>query len=60
MFHAGVQYAPDFLRGLKATLAVDNLFDRHYADCAVRGAAGNEVYYPAAGRTAMLSLSYEF
>lgn len=60
VFHAGVQYAPDFLRGLKATLAVDNLFDRHYADCAVRGVSGNEVYYPAAGRTAMLSLSYEF
>ncbi len=60
LFNIGVQYAPDFLKGLKATFSIDNLLDRHYADCSVRGTAGQEVYYPAAGRTVMFSIGYEF
>ena len=62
VFHIGAQYAPtcEYLKGWKLGLTIDNLFDRHYADCATRSASKYEVYYPAAGRSFMLTLCYEF
>ena len=62
VFHVGLQYEPSFapLKGFKFGATINNLFDRRYADCAVRSAAKNEVYYPATGRSFMLSVSYEF
>lgn len=62
VFHLGAQYAPNYewLKGFKIGFTIDNLLDRHYADCATRSAAGYEVYYPAAGRSFMLTISYEW
>lgn len=62
IFHVGAQYAPevDWLKGLRLGVVVDNLFDRRYADCATRSASGYEVYYPAAGRSFMVTVSFEF
>lgn len=62
VFHLGAQYAPDYacVKGLKIGFAIDNLLDRRYADCATRAAGGSEVYYPAAGRSFTVTLSYEF
>lgn len=62
VFHVGVEYAPktEWLKGLKLSLTIDNLFDRRYADYAVRGASGNEVFYPAAGRSMTCSVGWEF
>ena len=62
VFHLGAQYAPsqEWLKGWKAGVTVDNLLDRHYADCAVRSVGREEVYYPAAGRSFMVTVSYEF
>lgn len=60
--HVGAQYKPTcaVLKGFTFALTVDNLLDRHYADAATRSASRYEVYYPAAGRSFMLSVSYEF
>ena len=62
VFHLGAQYAPtwEWLQGFTFGFTVDNLFDRHYADSATRSASGYEVYYPAAGRSYMFTVSYEF
>ncbi|MGN0854697.1 MAG: TonB-dependent receptor [Kiritimatiellia bacterium] len=62
VFHLGAQYAPNYecLKGLRIGFSIDNLLDRRYADCATRSAAGYEVYYPAAGRSFMLTLAWEF
>ncbi|MCR5413580.1 MAG: TonB-dependent receptor [Kiritimatiellae bacterium] len=62
VFHAGVQYAPEWewLKGLKVGVVVDNLFDKRYADLAVRAQSGGTVYYPAAGRSVMFTVSFEF
>ena len=58
IFHAGVQYAPhyDCVKGLVFRLTVNNLFDKEYCDYSTYGTA----YYPAAGRSWMLSVAYEF
>lgn len=62
VFHLGVRYEPGWeaLEGLAFALTVDNLFDRHYADSATRGASGDVVYYPAAGRNLTFAVSYSF
>ena len=58
-----MQYSPaQFgLEGLKFAFVVDNLFDKDYCDYAAcnatTGAAG---YYPAAGRSYMFSVRYDF
>ncbi len=61
VFHLGASYAPEWgwLKGLKFGVTVDNILDRRYADLAVRG-SGRTVYYPAAGRSVMFTVSYEF
>ena len=59
LFDVGVVYTPSWAEGWKATLKVDNLFDRNYCDYAFwSGASG--YYYPACGRSFMFTLSYEF
>ena len=62
VFHLGAQYAPtwEWLDGFTFGFTVDNLFDRHYADSATRSQSGYEVYYPAAGRSYMFTVSYAF
>lgn len=62
VFHLGAQYAPtwEWLDGFTFGFTVDNLFDRHYADSATRSQSGYEVYYPAAGRSYMFTISYAF
>lgn len=62
LFHLGLQYVPSLaiLEGWKATFTIDNLFDKRYADAATRSASGYEVYYPGAGRSFMLAVSYDF
>jgi len=59
LFHVGAAYEPDFaewVRGVKFTVTVDNLFDEKYCDYATYGAN----YYPGAGRSFTVSLRYEF
>jgi len=58
LFNAGVQYSPSFggLEGLKFAFVVDNLFDKEYCDYTTYGAN----YWPAAGRSYMFSVRYEF
>ena len=59
VFHAGVIYAPTFvawLKGLKFSVCVDNLFDERYCDYATYGSQ----YYPAGGRRFTFSVRYEF
>lgn len=63
LFHVGAQYAPGraWLDGLKFCVTVDNLLNRRYADTATRRTGSTDaVYYPAAGRTVMFSVRYEF
>lgn len=62
VFHLGAQYAPSvsWLKGLTFGFTVDNLFDRRYADSATRSASGYEVFYPAAGRRYLFTVSYAF
>ena len=60
--NAGVQYRPEcrYLKGFTFGFTVDNLLDRRYADCATRSASKYEVFYPAAGRSYMFTISDEF
>ncbi len=62
LFHIGAQYRPSWepLKGFTVGFTIENLFDRHYADCATRSSSGYEVYYPGAGRSYMFTISYEF
>ena len=63
LFHIGVQYIPEasWLEGFRFCFEVDNLLDRHYADCATRSSnSRNAVYYPGAGRSYMFTIRYEF
>ena len=55
VFRAGARYEPSAIEGLTLTLAIDNLFDRNYADYATYG-----YYYPAPGRSLTFSVRYEF
>ena len=58
LFNVGVQYSPTFwnLDGLVVTFTVDNLFDKDYCDYTTYG----RNYWPAAGRSYMLSVRYGF
>ena len=55
LFDVGVRYEPQWLQGLSVVFAIDNLFDRVYANYATYG-----YYYPGAGRCFRLSLRWEF
>ena len=59
VFHLGATYEPTFAewtRGFKVSVTVDNLFDERYCDYASYGYN----YWPAAGRSFMISVRYEF
>ena len=62
VFHLGAKYEPEagILAGMRVGVVIDNLFDRRYADTAVRSAAGAEVFYPAAGRSVMVTVGWDF
>ena len=60
LFDVGIQYAPSWAKGLKASLTVNNLFDRKYCDFAGWSDWSGAYFYPAVGRNFMLALSYEF
>jgi iron complex outermembrane receptor protein len=54
---ANMRFAWNSQESLRATLRVDNLFDKRYADRA-DFAFGNYRYFPARGRAAFLSIDY--
>ncbi len=51
-----LRYEPEFLRGFKLLVGVDNVLDREYAYCSFYGTS----YYPATERTWKMSASYSF
>lgn len=55
LFDIGAYYSPSWAKGWKAAFVIDNLFDRDYCDY-----AGVGYYYPACGRSFLLTISYEF
>ena len=55
LFDVGAYYSPSWAKGWKASFVVDNIFDRNYCDY-----AGVGYYYPACGRSFLVTLSYEF
>ena len=59
LFDCGVRYEPSFLKGLRVTLGVDNLFGREHCDYAGY-ASGYAYYYPSQGRFWKLGASYTF
>ena len=58
VFHVGAQYEPhyDCVKGLKFGFTVNNLFDKDYCDYSTYGTS----YWPAAGRSVMFTVSYEW
>ena len=58
LFNVGVEYSPTFcgLDGLRLYFVVDNLFDKDYCDYTTYGTS----FYPAAGRSYMFSVRYDF
>jgi outer membrane receptor protein involved in Fe transport len=58
LFSLGFRYEAesDRLKGLAVDIDVDNLFDRDYCDYATYGAN----FYPGAGRSFMVKVTYEF
>ena len=59
IFSIGATYEPTFaewIEGFKFSVTVDNLFDRKYCDYATYGTE----WYPAAGRSFMFTVRYEF
>lgn len=58
IFHLGAEYAPScaYVKGLKLGFTIDNLFDKNYCDYATYGTD----YYPAAGRSYMFRVGFEF
>jgi len=63
VFRIGCRYQPTWwkLEGLTISFTCDNLFDRNYCDYAVASVtSGENAYYPAAGRSFMFTVRYEF
>ena len=63
VFRVGCRYQPTWrwLKGLTFSFTCDNLFDKNYCDYAVASVATFEnAYYPAAGRSFMFTVRYEF
>ena len=58
LFDVGAKYSPEWspLKGFTFSFSVDNLFDKRYADYAEAG----PYVYPAAGRTFLFRVKYEF
>ena len=63
VFRVGCRYEPTWwkLEGLSLAFTCENLFGRNYCDYAVASVtSGENVYYPAAGRSFMFTVRYEF
>ena len=63
VFRVGCRYEPAFwnLEGLSLSLSCDNLFDKGYCDYAVASVrGGGNAWYPAAGRSFLFTVRYEF
>ena len=63
VFRIGCRYEPTYwhLDGLSFAFTCDNLFDKRYCDYAVASVtSGESVYYPAAGRSFLFTIRYEF
>lgn len=63
IFRAGARYKPQhsILEGFTLTFSVENIFDEKYCDYAVASViSGRNAYYPAIGRTFLLTLRYDF
>lgn len=55
LFDMGLYYEPSWAEGWMVSFVMDNIFDRNYCDY-----AGVGYYYPACGRSFMVTVSYEF
>ena len=60
LFDIGAYYTPSWAEGLKVSFVMDNLLDRNYCDFAGWSDYSGAYYYPACGRSFMISVSYEF
>ena len=63
VFRVGCRYEPTWwkLEGLSFSFTCENLFDQRYCDYAVASVtSGENAWYPAAGRSFMFTVRYEF
>ena len=63
IFRVGCRYEPTWwkLEGLSLAFTCENLFDQNYCDYAVASVtSGENAWYPAAGRSFMFTVRYEF
>ncbi len=60
VFDAGATYEPNWAKGWRLSLVVDNLLDRRYCDFAGWSDFSGAYCYPAAGRSILATLSCEF
>ena len=60
VFDIGAYYTPSWAEGLKVSFVMDNLLDRNYCDFAGWSDYSGAYYYPACGRSFMITVSYEF
>jgi iron complex outermembrane receptor protein len=63
IFRAGARYKPQhsILEGFTLTFSVENIFDEKYCDYAVASViTGKNAYYPAIGRTFLLTIRHDF
>ena len=60
LFDVGARYVPNWCKGLTFGFQMDNLFDRKYYDFAGWSDYSGAYHYPAAGRSFMFTVSYEW
>lgn len=60
LFDVKAVYEPHWAQGWKISFIVENLLDRRYCDFAGWSDYGGAYYYPAAGRSFMVTISYEW
>jgi outer membrane receptor protein involved in Fe transport len=60
LFDISLYYEPSWAQGWSASATVDNLLNRNYCDFAGWSDWSQDYYYPASGRTFLISISYKF
>ena len=60
LFDLALIYEPAWAEGWRASLVVDNLLDRSFCDFAGWSDYSGAYYYPACGRSFLLTLAYSF